>query len=61
MSCIGIVISSAFGKERGEVFCGPTDWLGSCNPMTPYDYASDSYSGLMTDDWLTDMHIMLTV
>jgi hypothetical protein len=23
--------------ERGEVFYGPTDWLGSRDPMTPYD------------------------
>jgi hypothetical protein len=32
-----VVISSASGMERGEVFDGPTDWLGSCDPMTPYD------------------------
>jgi hypothetical protein len=23
--------------ERGEVFYGPTDWLGSCDPMITYD------------------------
>jgi hypothetical protein len=34
-----VVISSASGMERGEVFYGPTDWLGSCDPMTHYDYA----------------------
>jgi hypothetical protein len=28
------VISSASGMERGEVFYGPTDWLGSRDPMT---------------------------
>jgi hypothetical protein len=28
------VISSASGTERGEVFYGPTDWLGSRDPMT---------------------------
>jgi hypothetical protein len=32
-----VVISSASSTERGEVFDGPTDWLGSCDPMTPYD------------------------
>jgi hypothetical protein len=35
----GTVISSASGMERGEVFYGPTDWLGSRDPMTHYDYA----------------------
>jgi hypothetical protein len=40
------VISSASGMERGEVFYGPTDWLGSCDPMTHYDYAPDSSSRL---------------
>jgi hypothetical protein len=29
-----VVISSASGMERGEVFCGLMDWLGSCDPMT---------------------------
>jgi hypothetical protein len=57
----GLLISSAFGMERGEVFYGPTDWLGSRDPMTHDDYAPDSYSGLVTDDWLTDMRVMLTV
>jgi hypothetical protein len=56
-----VVISSTFGMERGEVFYGPTDWLGSRDPMTHNDYAPDSYSRLVTDDWLTDMRIMLTV
>jgi hypothetical protein len=56
-----LVISSAFGMGRGEVFYGPTDWLGSRDPMTHHDYAPDSSSGLMTDDWLTDTCIMLTV
>jgi hypothetical protein len=32
-----VVISSASGMERGEVFDGPADWLGSRDPMTPYD------------------------
>ena len=31
------MISSASGTEGGEVFYGPTDWLGSRDPMTPYD------------------------
>jgi hypothetical protein len=31
------LISSASGMERGEVFDRPTDWLGSRDPMTPYD------------------------
>jgi hypothetical protein len=51
VSCIrGIedlfVISSASGMERGEVFHGPMDWLGSRDPMTHYDYAPDSLLGL---------------
>jgi hypothetical protein len=41
-----VVISSTSGMERGEVFYGPTDWLGSRDPMTPGDYAPDSSSGL---------------
>jgi hypothetical protein len=41
-----VVISSASGMERGEVFYRPMDWLGSHDPMTHYDYASDSLSGL---------------
>jgi hypothetical protein len=56
-----VVISSASGTEGGKVFYGLTDWMGSHDPMTHYDYAPDSYSGLMTDGWLTDTHIMLTV
>jgi hypothetical protein len=32
------LISSASGMERGEVFYGPTDWLGSHDPMTHYNY-----------------------
>jgi hypothetical protein len=32
-----VVISSASGMEGGEVFDGPTDWLGSRDSMTPYD------------------------
>jgi hypothetical protein len=40
------VISSASGTEGGEVFYGPTDWLGSHNPMTHYDYTPDSLLGL---------------
>ena len=31
------LISSAFGTEEGEVFYGLTDWLGSRDPLTPYD------------------------
>ena len=40
------LISSASGMERGEVFYGPTDKLGSRDPMTHYDYAPDSSLGL---------------
>jgi hypothetical protein len=32
-----VVISFAFGTEEGEVFYGLTDWLGSRDPLTPYD------------------------
>jgi hypothetical protein len=32
-----VVISSASGTEGGEVFYGLTDWLGSRDPMTPYN------------------------
>jgi hypothetical protein len=35
-SCF-FVISSASGTEGGEVFYGQTDWLGSRDPMIPYD------------------------
>jgi hypothetical protein len=41
-----VVISSASGTEGGKVFYGPTDWLGSRDPMTHYDYASDLSPGL---------------
>jgi hypothetical protein len=40
------LISSASSTEGGEVFYGLTDWLGSCDPMTHYDYAPDSLFGL---------------
>jgi hypothetical protein len=32
-----VVISSTSGTEEGEVFYGLTDWLGSRDPMTPYN------------------------
>jgi hypothetical protein len=32
-----VVISSASGMERSEVFYRLTDWLGSRDPMTPYN------------------------
>jgi hypothetical protein len=41
-----VVISSASGMERGEVFYGPTDWLGSRDPMTPIQYTRGSPTGL---------------
>jgi hypothetical protein len=41
-----VVISSASGTEGGEVFYRLTDWLGSRDPMTHYDYAPDSLFGL---------------
>jgi hypothetical protein len=31
------VISSAVGTEGGEVFHGLMDWLGSRDPLIPYD------------------------
>jgi hypothetical protein len=40
------VISSASGMARGEVFDGPTDWLGSRDPMTPIRYTHGSPTGL---------------
>jgi hypothetical protein len=40
------MISSASGMERGEVFYGPTDWLGSRDPMTPVRYTRGSSTGL---------------
>jgi hypothetical protein len=47
LSGFSLVLSgSASGMERGEVFYGPTDWLGSHDSMTHYDYAPDSSSGL---------------
>jgi hypothetical protein len=45
-----VVISSASGMERGEVFYGPTDWLGSHDPLTPVRYTHGSCS-----DWLTEI------
>jgi hypothetical protein len=42
----GPVISSASGTARGEVFYGPTDWLGSRDPMTPVRYTRGSSTGL---------------
>jgi hypothetical protein len=41
------VISSASGTERGEVFYGPTDWLGSRDPMTHIRHTHDSSFGLV--------------
>jgi hypothetical protein len=41
-----VVISSASGTERGEVFYGPTDWLGSHDPMTHIRYTRGSPFGL---------------
>jgi hypothetical protein len=41
-----VVISSAFGTEEGEVFYGLTDWLGSRDPLTPYDTRVAHRSGL---------------
>jgi hypothetical protein len=40
------VISSISSTERGEVFYGPTDWLGSHDPMTPVRYMHGSSTGL---------------
>ena len=36
------LISSISSTERGEVFYGPTDWLGSRDPMTPVRYTRGS-------------------
>ena len=36
----------ASSTERGEVFYGPTDWLGSRDPMTPVRYTRGSLLGL---------------
>jgi hypothetical protein len=41
-----VVISSTSGMERGEVFYGPTDWLGSRDPMTHVRYTCGSLFGL---------------
>jgi hypothetical protein len=41
-----ILISSISSTERGEVFYGPTDWLGSRDPMTPVRYTRGSPLGL---------------
>jgi hypothetical protein len=41
-----VLISSASGTERGEVFYGPTDWLGSHDPMTHIRYTHGSSTGL---------------
>jgi hypothetical protein len=40
------LISSTSGMERGEVFYGPTDWLGSRDPMTHIRYTHGSSTGL---------------
>jgi hypothetical protein len=40
------VISSISSMERGEVFYGTTDWLGSCDPLTPVRYTCGSLFGL---------------
>jgi hypothetical protein len=45
-SSLPCVISSASGMERGEVFYGPTDWLGSRDPMTHVRYTRGSLFGL---------------
>ena len=68
---VDVVISSASGTERGEVFYGPTDWLGSRDPMTPYDthlthlldWMTETLTVPLTDDsgLITDTCIMLTV
>jgi hypothetical protein len=42
----GLMISSASGTEGGEVFYGPTDWLGSRDPMTHLRYTHGSLTGL---------------
>jgi hypothetical protein len=40
------LISSISSTERGEVFYGPMDWLGSRDPMTPVRYTHGSSTGL---------------
>jgi hypothetical protein len=51
MSDIIELISSAFGTEEGKVFYRPTDWLGSCDPMTHYMIMTPNSS----TDWMTDI------
>jgi hypothetical protein len=41
-----VVISSISSTERGEVFYGPTDWLGSRDPMTHIRCTRGSSTGL---------------
>jgi hypothetical protein len=41
-----VVISSISSTEGGEVFYGPTDWLGSRDPLTPVRYTRGSLFGL---------------
>jgi hypothetical protein len=41
-----VVISSISSTERGEVFYGPMDWLGSRDPMTHVRYTRGSLFGL---------------
>jgi hypothetical protein len=36
------MISSTSGTARGEVFYGPTDWLGPRDPMTHIRYTRGS-------------------
>jgi hypothetical protein len=43
---IRLLISSASGTERGEAFYGPTDWLGSRDPMIHIRYTHGSLFGL---------------
>ena len=48
------VISSISSTERGEVFYGPTDWLGSRDPLTPVRYTLAHCS-----DWMTEILTVL--
>jgi hypothetical protein len=43
---LDLLISSASGTERGEVFYRPMDWLGSHDPMTHIRYTHGSLFGL---------------
>jgi hypothetical protein len=43
---VGAVIRSISSTERGEVFYRPTDWLGSCDPLTHIQYTRGSSTGL---------------